>query len=230
MRIKGTSEMSPGNYQVQDDWLDSTELYINAYQRKASVKRIFDLSIVLMGAALWVPLLALVWAVVKFSSPGRPALYWQVRTGQFGRRFAMVKIRTMCAGAEGMLADLLDQNETSGPQFKIRNDPRVTRIGKVLRQTHLDELPQVYNIIKGDMSLVGPRPAGAGVDQHKGWWRARLDMPPGLTGLWQVRRTGMGTFDDRVRNDLAYIRNQSLTSDLWLLVETFGCCIHRNGC
>ena len=133
----------------------------------------------------------------------------------------MLKFRTMVVGAESMLDGLREQNEATGPLFKLRRDPRVTRVGRFLRRWSLDELPQLWNVLTGDMSLVGPRPAlPVEVDAYEDWHLDRLQVPPGITGLWQVKGRSDLPFDDYVRLDLFYIENWSVGYDMYILAKT----------
>jgi lipopolysaccharide/colanic/teichoic acid biosynthesis glycosyltransferase len=133
----------------------------------------------------------------------------------------MYKFRTMVQGAEAMVRDLADRNMASGPLFKVRGDPRITRIGRLLRRFSLDELPQLINVLNGEMSLVGPRPPlEAEVAAYEGWHHDRLEVRPGITGLWQVGRRTEWSFDDYVRLDLFYIENWSISYDLFILAKT----------
>jgi lipopolysaccharide/colanic/teichoic acid biosynthesis glycosyltransferase len=210
---------------------DPATEYLVARRRRARAKRLFDVVVVLATAPFWLFIIAFCCVLVRLSDPRARALYWQERTGRLGSRFKLAKIRTMCPDADAKLAQLASANEASGPDFKIRRDPRVTRIGTVLRRTYLDELPQLFNVVSGSMSLVGPRPIStAGLDQHHAWWRGRLDAVPGMTGLWQLRRTGANSFDERVRYDISYIRSQNLLGDIRLVLETVVACIQQKGC
>jgi lipopolysaccharide/colanic/teichoic acid biosynthesis glycosyltransferase len=210
---------------------DATADYLATRHSKMRSKRLFDIAVVLATAPVWLAIIALLCLLVRLSDPHARALYWQERTGRLGYRFKLAKIRTMCPDADAMLANLASVNELSGPDFKIRRDPRITRIGSVLRRTHLDETPQLFNVLSGSMSLVGPRPIStARLEHHHTWWRGRLDAVPGLTGLWQLRRTGIRTFDERVRLDITYIRSHSLLGDVRLIFETVIACILLKGC
>ena len=168
------------------------------------------------------PVLAALAMAVRLSSPG-PIIFQQRRAGIHGRPFTMWKFRTMSADAEQRHAELRAQNEMSGPVFKVQNDPRITKIGKLLRKTSLDELPQLVNVLLGDMSLVGPRPLPLYEVEsfQSASHRRRLSMKPGLTCLWQIRgRNNVKNFDDWVKMDLEYIDNWSLALDLKILVQT----------
>ncbi len=184
------------------------------------LKRATDLllgSLILIGL---VPLMLLITLAIKLDSPG-PVIYRQQRVGKDGRLFWMLKFRSMRVDADQLLEQLRSQNEASGPIFKMRRDPRITRVGRVLRRLSLDELPQIFNVLKGEMSLVGPRPPlPAEVAQYEDWQLGRLRAIPGMTGLWQVSGRSEISFQDMVKLDLHYIRNWSLALDLELLVRT----------
>ena len=188
--------------------------------RSITGKRAFDLALTLATMPVWLPILSALIAAVKISDPRNPAIFRHWRTGYQGRRFKVFKIRTMVPNAELLLKDIMAQNEVSGPQFKMRNDPRVTRIGRLLRKTCLDELPQLFNVLKGEMSLVGPRPCSACLDEYPDWWKARLMVKPGLTGRWQIDRHLCSDFDGRARLDIDYMRHRSMAQDISLLART----------
>jgi lipopolysaccharide/colanic/teichoic acid biosynthesis glycosyltransferase len=184
------------------------------------VKRSLD--VVLAGALLVAtsPLLLAAIVAVKATSRG-PALFRQVRVGRGGRLFTMLKVRTMVADAEQRREALLHLNEADGPLFKIAADPRVTRVGRVLRKLSIDELPQLINVIRGDMSLVGPRPAlPSEVDAWHPELHGRLQVRPGITGLWQVSGRSDCTFDDYARYDLEYVATWTISTDLAILART----------
>ena len=177
------------------------------------------------------PLLLLIALAIRLTSPG-PAIYRQVRAGLNGRSFRMLKFRSMRAGAEDQQAELAAQNEMRGPVFKVANDPRVTPLGRILRRHSLDELPQLWNVLRGEMSLVGPRPLP--VEEVKRFdsdtHRRRLSVKPGLTGLWQVSgRSEIADFTDWVRLDLAYIDEWSLWLDCKILLATLPAALFGRG-
>jgi lipopolysaccharide/colanic/teichoic acid biosynthesis glycosyltransferase len=184
------------------------------------------------GIALIVllPLLLAAGLAVKLSSPG-PMLFVQLRAGRGGRPFRMYKFRTMCADAERRKAELSIHSEQDGPAFKMRNDPRVTRVGRVLRKTSIDELPQLWNVLKGDMSLVGPRPLPCDEAEacHRCWYRRRHDVLPGLTCIWQVRGRSRVSFEEWMRMDAAYIRSLGFLRDLLILLQTIPAVLLRRG-
>jgi len=194
------------------------------------VKRLADLTVSALGIALTAPLVPLIAAAVKISSRG-PVLYSQIRCGLNGRRFRLLKFRTMCEGADQRLDEIAHLNEVDGPAFKVRRDPRVTPTGRVLRRLSLDELPQLYNVFRGDMSLVGPRPPiPEEVERYERWQRRRLSMKPGITGLWQVSgRSGLDDFNRWIALDLAYIDQWSLWLDLKILLKTIPAVLSTRG-
>jgi lipopolysaccharide/colanic/teichoic acid biosynthesis glycosyltransferase len=192
-------------------------------------KRALDLAVALAVLPLVLVIVAVCMVAIKMESAGAPALFRQQRTGKGGRRFGMFKLRTMVPNAEALKAKYMHLNEHRYPDFKITNDPRMTRVGRILRKTSLDELPQVFNVILGDMTLVGPRPTSFGADTYRLWHTARLEVKPGLTGLWQVSGRADLEFDDRLRLDIAYIRNRSLSLDLRILVRTFTAVLSTRG-
>jgi lipopolysaccharide/colanic/teichoic acid biosynthesis glycosyltransferase len=192
-------------------------------------KRLVD--VILAAAALLIiwPLLAVLGLVVRVSSAG-PALFRQERIGRGMRPFTMLKLRTMVDGADQLVAGLLDKTGVDQRFYKFQDDPRITRAGWWLRRWSLDELPQLWNVVRGDMSLVGPRPGLASeVEAYESWQLARLAVRPGLTGAWQVSGRSEVGFDDCVRMDLAYIENWSLRGDLIILAKTIPAVLRRRG-
>lgn len=186
-----------------------------------TIKRALDLSLCIVALPVVLLILGACAVAIKLDSRG-PVFFFQQRTGQGGRRFRMYKLRTMVQNAEKLKEKYADLNELTWPDFKISNDPRVTRVGRFLRRTSLDELPQVFNVLAGDMSLVGPRPTSFGARTYRLWHTERLQVKPGLTGLWQVSGRAELDFDDRLRLDIAYIRCRGFVLDLRLLLRTFG--------
>jgi len=183
-------------------------------------KRLFDVGFSALVLALASPLLFLIAVLIKLDSPG-PVFFVQERVGLHGRRFKLYKFRTMVKDAEKMLPALLSANEADGPAFKLKNDPRVTRVGRILRRTSLDELPQFINVLKGDMSVVGPRPPlPHEVEQYDRAWRRRLSVKPGITCIWQATARNHASFEEWVKMDLEYIDNWSLWLDLKLVART----------
>jgi lipopolysaccharide/colanic/teichoic acid biosynthesis glycosyltransferase len=197
-------------------------------RRYLMLKRVFDVSICLLMLLVALPIMAMCALAIRLDSPG-PMLFSQTRTGRDGRRFRMMKFRTMLANAEELKASLAHLNVLPPPDFKIPEDPRITRVGRFLRATSLDELPQLFNVLRGEMSLVGPRPTSFPASTYDLWHTQRLDVPPGMTGLWQVEGRNATTFDDRLRLDAQYIRQMSLRSDVVLLFRTVGSVVRRSG-
>ena len=208
--------------QHQEDWIKRFDPNKRLLKGQAYLlaKRIMDLFLVVITIPLWVPLNGIVALVIHFASPGAPVMFKQLRTGKGGRRFYMYKFRTMVPNAEELKPQYAHLNELQWPDFKITNDPRITRLGRFLRKTSLDEIPQFFNILKGEMSLVGPRPTSFGAETYKLWHTSRLDVMPGLTGLWQIMGRAQLEFDDRLRLDIAYIERASLWLDINILLRT----------
>jgi lipopolysaccharide/colanic/teichoic acid biosynthesis glycosyltransferase len=192
------------------------------------LKRLMDFISSMILLPFILPVMGLVALVVWIDSPG-PVFFSQLRTGQGGRRFKMYKIRTMVRNAEELKHKYMHLNELTWPDFKITNDPRITRVGKILRKTSLDELPQIFNVIKGDMSLVGPRPTSFDSSTYKLWHTTRLECKPGITGLWQVCGRNELDFDDRLRLDIAYLRNRCVWLDIKILFHTISCVFTGRG-
>lgn len=184
------------------------------------IKRLMDLCIVLLISPLVLPLGGIVALAIWRDSPG-PVIFRQWRVGKDGRLFKAYKFRTMVHDAEARKAEVAALNEADGPIFKIRNDPRMTRVGRLLRRTSLDELPQLWNVLKGDMSLVGPRPPTPDeVSRYEPWHKRRLEVLPGLTGLWQVLGRSDTSFDEMVRLDIYYAENWTPTLDIRIMLQT----------
>ena len=188
-------------------------------RRDQIVKRLMDLSLCLALLPL-ILVVSAICALLIHAESGQPILFVQLRTGQGGRRFKMYKFRTMVADGEERKQDYISLNEATWPDFKLSNDPRVTGIGRVLRKTSLDELPQIINVLKGEMSLVGPRPTSFAASTYALWQTERLEVLPGITGLWQVSGRSDVDFDKRLRMDIEYIAHQSVWLDLRILCRT----------
>lgn len=195
----------------------------------AIAKRVLDLVVVIGAAALWVPIALLCALAIKIDDPRAPIMFTQTRTGKGGRTIVMHKFRTMVPNAEEEKRKLLHLNKLQWPDFKIDDDPRITRIGRFLRATSLDELPQILNVLTGEMSIVGPRPTSFPVETYEPWQTVRLDITPGITGLWQIEGRGSAEFDERLRLDVEYIEKQSLRFDLWILMRTVTAVVRRGG-
>jgi lipopolysaccharide/colanic/teichoic acid biosynthesis glycosyltransferase len=192
-------------------------------------KRAFDLAVCVLLLPVVLPLLLLCALVIFLDSPTGPVHIAQTRTGKDGVRFRMVKFRTMVPNAEALKPALAHLNERPWPDFKITNDPRITRVGRILRQTSLDELPQLINVVKGEMSLVGPRPTSFEPSTYSFWHTYRLEVTPGITGLWQVEGRNETNFDERLRLDIEYIRRRSFVLDLKILLQTVPTVLRRSG-
>jgi lipopolysaccharide/colanic/teichoic acid biosynthesis glycosyltransferase len=192
-------------------------------------KRAFDLAVCVFLLPVVVPLLFLCALAIFLDSPSGPILHAQTRTGRDGRPFRMFKFRTMVPNAEALKPALAHLNERPWPDFKITNDPRITRVGRVLRQTSLDELPQLINVVRGEMSLVGPRPTSFAPSTYSFWHTYRLEVTPGITGLWQVKGRNKTDFNERLRLDIDYIRHRSLSLDLKILLQTVPAVLRRSG-
>ena len=189
-----------------------------------SLRRFQD--IILSAAALLVlwPFLLLIALIIVVDDPGTSPIFSQTRVGRDGKLFKFYKFRSMRANAEDELEGLLEQNEMDGPVFKIKDDPRITRVGRFIRKTSIDELPQLWNVLKGEMSIVGPRPAiPREVEQYNDYARQRLLITPGLTCYWQIQpnRNSL-SFDEWVELDVKYIRERSFLTDWVIIFKTFG--------
>ena len=186
-------------------------------------KRLVDIVGAVCGLVILTPLLGVVAAKIKIESPKESVLFKQVRIGKDGRKFCMFKFRSMCSDAEEKLGELLEQNEIEGAMFKMKEDPRITKIGHFIRRHSIDELPQLWNVLKGDMSLVGPRPPlPREVDQYTPYDKQRLAVMPGCTGLWQISGRSNLSFDEMVELDLEYISNASVGNDVRIMFKTVG--------
>jgi exopolysaccharide biosynthesis polyprenyl glycosylphosphotransferase len=193
------------------------------------IKRATDVVGALLGITLGAPLLGIIALAIRLESPG-PVIFTQGRVGLGGRLFRMVKFRSMHVGAEAEQEALANLNEADGPIFKIHDDPRLTRVGRFLRRTSLDELPQLVNVLRGEMSLVGPRPPlPSEVERYQEWHRKRLEAPPGMTGLWQVSGRSRLSFDEMVLLDIYYIENWSPWLDFKILVRTIPTALSGEG-
>jgi lipopolysaccharide/colanic/teichoic acid biosynthesis glycosyltransferase len=200
----------------------------NIQTRKAGIKdraygvfkRTLDLAGSLFGIVLLSPLMLITAAAIRLET-GRPVVFTQVRIGKSGVPFKIFKFRSMILDAEEHLQKLKDKNEMSGPMFKIKDDPRITKVGKFIRRTSIDELPQLINVLKGEMSLVGPRPSlPAEVSQFDSWMLERLNVKPGLTCFWQVSGRNDVDFEDWMKLDVKYVRERSMWVDIKLIFKT----------
>jgi lipopolysaccharide/colanic/teichoic acid biosynthesis glycosyltransferase len=195
----------------------------------ALVKRTIDLVVSAMAFVLLVPLLAVVALAVKIECRNAPVLFRQERSGRLGRRFQMFKFRTMKPNADELKESLRERSTVAWPDFRLENDPRVTRLGRFLRKTSIDELPQLWSVLKGDMSLVGPRPTSFDSDTYRFWQTERLDFAPGVTGPWQVMGRDSMDFIERCRLEISFFRHTSLWRELGILIRTVPVLIRRTG-
>ena len=185
------------------------------------IKRLMDIMGASIGIILTAPIMLVVAILVKLEDPNGPILFSQIRNGEFPKTFKMYKFRSMYVDAEERLEELMHLNEQSGPAFKIKEDPRITKVGRFIRKTSLDELPQLFNVLKGDMSLVGPRPAlPREVEQYTTYQKQRLFVKPGLTCIWQVSGRNNIGFDEWVELDIQYIKTRNLWLDIKLILLT----------
>ncbi|MBO0458248.1 sugar transferase [Enterococcus hulanensis] len=193
-------------------------------------KRVIDIVVSLLGLAVLVIPFGFVALLIKLEDPKGPVFFSQTRVGLNGNYFVLYKFRTMFVGAEEQLADLMEKNEIQGPMFKMKYDPRITRIGHFLRKFSIDEFPQLVNVLKGDMSIVGPRPAlPREVEQYSDYHRLRLLVKPGCTGLWQVNGRNNLHFEEMIQLDLSYLTKGSFLLDIQIMLKTFLVIITRDG-
>ena len=207
-------------------------MYVEPRERggwRARAKRLFDATLAGIGLLLLTPVLALVTVAIKLDSPG-PVFFGQIRVGRHGRSFRVWKFRTMVVDAERQLDALREQNEADGPLFKMREDPRITRVGRFLRKTSIDELPQLWNVLRNEMSMVGPRPAlPAEVEDWDHDLHERLRVKPGITGMWQVHGRSNADFEEYARLDLYYVHNWSLMVDVAIVARTIPTVLRSSG-
>ncbi|BBA32239.1 undecaprenyl-phosphate galactose phosphotransferase [Methylocaldum marinum] len=204
-------------------WLDRFKPRLRLPDNKGYLfaKRLFDALFVILSSPVWIPLIIIISILIKLESPRDPIFFLQERTGKNGYRFCIYKFRTMVPNAEALKYELMHLNELQWPDFKIKDDPRITRVGKILRKTSLDELPQIFNLLLGQMTLVGPRPTSFRPETYTLWQTERLDVIPGITGLWQILGRNKTEFDERSQLDIAYIERACLRLDIEILLRTF---------
>jgi lipopolysaccharide/colanic/teichoic acid biosynthesis glycosyltransferase len=210
-----------GESQAASSVNSKSKLLVNDSKVYLINKRLIDIFGSLIGLILLSPLFLLIAILIKLEDRNGPVFFKQVRVGKDEKEFSMLKFRSMVSNAEELLESLLEQNEVSGAMFKMKDDPRVTRIGKFIRKTSIDELPQLINVLKGEMSLVGPRPPLLReVEEYTEYDKQRLLVTPGCTGLWQVSgRSNLG-FDEMVELDINYIKTRSIFKDTMLIFKT----------
>ncbi len=203
------------------------------YAPGGALKRVLDIAIATTGVAVLWPLMLMVALAIRYTDPG-PAIFGHERIGLNGRRFKCLKFRSMIINSDTALRELLERDPAAAAEWaqsqKLKNDPRVTKLGKMLRETSLDELPQLWNVLKGDMSIVGPRPiVSAEVRRYGNHFPAYAATKPGITGLWQVTGRSDCTYEERVSLDVAYVENWSLLRDVWIIARTVIVVFGRKG-
>jgi len=222
-------KMVPTVYDLLIDFADTSDLdglplvtvrEQPMYEVSLASKRLFDICLSGLILILNLPIMIVVPILIKLGSEG-PVIYKQIRAGVGGKPFKMFKFRTMYVDAEKKLEELIDIDQLEEPVFKIKDDPRITKIGKFLRRTSMDEIPQFWNVFIGDMSIVGPRPEETQlVDKYNIWQKRRLKIKPGITGMQQIRCRGTTSLEDRVKYDIYYLRKHSLLMDIWIILKT----------
>lgn len=216
------------------DLLESKAVSLNKKKIKSrfmyhSIKRVFDFIAAICGVIILSPAMLVIAILIKAEDHGH-VFYKQVRVGKNGKTFKMYKFRSMFVNADKMLAKLKEQNDVEGPMFKMKDDPRITKVGHFIRKHSLDELPQFLNVIKGDMSLVGPRPPlPSEVAEYSDYDKQRLYVTPGCTGLWQATERNEVGFSEMVQLDIQYIQRASFMFDLWIIWKTVEIIIKPNG-
>lgn len=216
-------QMVEKNIKIDEDKLNHQYTY-------RIVKRIFDVIASAIALVLLSPLFLVLAIFIKIDDPNGPVFYTQTRVGKDGKTFQIIKFRSMISNADKLLARLKSKNEVEGAMFKMKNDPRITRVGRFIRKYSLDELPQLINVIGGSMSIVGPRPPLVSeVEQYTDYDKQRLMVVPGCTGMWQVGGRNDVDFDEMVHLDLTYIQNRSVWLDLKIMFETVKVMIIPNG-
>ena len=203
--------------------IDFSDVLVKESILYSVTKRLIDIVGSLCGIILLSPLFLIVAILIKLEDPKGKVFFDQERNGRYPKTFKMYKFRSMVHNAEELLKDLMDRNEQTGPVFKINDDPRITKVGKFIRKTSIDELPQLFNVLKGDMSLVGPRPPiPHEVEQYNSYQMQRLAVKPGLTCIWQVSGRNNIGFDEWVEMDIEYIKTRNLWLDIKLIFKTVG--------
>ncbi len=219
------------NQRTQYDWLQRIDPGRSPLGPRGYIiaKRIMDLTLLVVFMPVLLLAFFLCALLIKIESPNGPVMFTQKRTGKGGKAFRMYKFRTMVPNAEELKKELAHLNELQWPDFKITNDPRITRVGRFLRKTSLDELPQLINVLRNEMSFVGPRPTSFSADTYALWQTERLDVQPGITGLWQLFGRGTTEFNDRLLLDIAYIEKRCLWLDIQILFRTVPAVLKQRG-
>jgi lipopolysaccharide/colanic/teichoic acid biosynthesis glycosyltransferase len=223
--VADTNKYSPAH-----ELLDREEI-LQKGKRYWRIRRIQDVVLSVIALAVLWPLMLVTAIAVVLDRPGAGPIFAQTRVGRDGKTFTFYKFRSMCPNAEEKLDDLMDQNEMDGPVFKIKEDPRITRVGRFIRKTSIDELPQLWNVLKGEMSIVGPRPGiPREVEQYDDYARQRLLITPGLTCYWQIQpNRNRLSFEEWVELDIQYINERSFLTDWKIIFATFGAVLGMNG-
>ena len=228
--ITAPSKMQPSQAMEKREIMDRKEV-LHHRGKYWAVRRTQDIILCVIALVFLWPLMLITAIAVVIDSPGAGPIFVQTRVGRDGKEFKFYKFRSMIPDAESKLESLLDQNEMTGPVFKIKNDPRITRVGKFIRKTSIDELPQIWNVLRGDMSIVGPRPPlPREVIQYGEYEKQRLYVTPGLTCYWQIQphRNDM-SFEQWLELDLKYIRECGVLDDWKIILKTFGAVLRMNG-
>lgn len=213
------TKVKPLNFASKNEKIDIKK--INQKYLFFFVKRVIDLIGSILGLVLLFPFFIILAILMKIEEPKGPIFFSQTRVGLNGKEFKMYKIRSMVVNAEELLEDLLEQNEIEGAMFKMKEDPRITKVGKFIRKTSIDEFPQLLNVVKGDMSLVGPRPPLVReVEEYTDYDKQRLLIKPGCTGLWQVSGRNALSFEEMVELDIEYINNLNIWNDALIGMKT----------
>lgn len=225
--------------QYQDEAVvRGSDYYSNVMEQKETegltmysfLKRTIDILGSIFGLIMLSPLLLITAIVIKWEDPKGSVVFYQTRVGKNEKPFRIYKFRSMCSDAEEKLKDLLEKNEISGAMFKMKDDPRITKVGKFIRKTSIDELPQLFNVLRGDMSLVGPRPPSTReVEEYTKYDKQRLSVIPGCTGLWQVSGRNNLSFKEMVELDLAYIEKKCIWFDIKIILKTVKTVISPKG-
>jgi exopolysaccharide biosynthesis polyprenyl glycosylphosphotransferase len=215
---------------MENERIHVDEQELNHQYAYRTIKRLFDIVAASIAVVILSPVFLIIAICIKVDDPKGPVFYSQTRVGKDGRLFKMYKFRSMVTNADELLEKLRSQNEVSGAMFKMKNDPRITRVGRVIRKYSLDELPQLVNVVGGSMSIVGPRPPlTSEVAEYTDYDKQRLMVKPGATGMWQVGGRNDVDFDEMVRLDLTYIQERSVWLDLKIMFETIKVMIKPNG-
>ncbi len=220
---------SQQNSSASKTYITTRTISVSNRKNYIVTKRFIDVMGSLFGIILLSWLFILIAVAIKIEDPKGPVFFRQKRVGKNGTEFDMYKMRSMVSNAEELLESLLEQNEVSGAMFKMKNDPRITKIGRFIRKTSIDELPQLWNVLKGDMSLVGPRPPlPREVKEYTPYQKQRLLVTPGCTGLWQVSGRNNIGFEEMVELDLQYIQKRTFVFDLHIIFKTVKCMLFPN--